>query len=131
MTGIDSSVLVRYFVRDHPVEAPAAAKFIHGLSPLNPGWLAIAALVETVWVLKKIYRVERAIIAGLIGALLSNNDLVLEQHEHVRQALQLYALLNVDFGDCLISVAAKAAKCNSVVTFDKKAARRLGMELLQ
>lgn len=130
MIGVDTNVLVRYFVRDDPHQTQAADELLDGLSPGKPGWLCLIVLAELVWALRFTYRFERAKIAGTIDALLRSQDVVLEQEEAVRQALSLFRNSKADFADCLISVSARAAGCSKTVTFDKIAARDAGMELL-
>jgi predicted nucleic-acid-binding protein len=45
--------------------------------------------------------------------------------------LQLYRFRNTDFSDCLIAASAKAAGCSRTVTFDHRAARDAGMDLIE
>jgi predicted nucleic-acid-binding protein len=55
---------------------------------------------------------------------------VIEQASLVERAMQLYRKGNADFADCLIATSAKAAGCSRTLTFDRKAARDAGMELI-
>jgi predicted nucleic-acid-binding protein len=130
MIGVDSNVLVRYFVRDDPHQTQAADELLDALSSEKPGWICLIVLVELVWALRFPYRIERAKIVGTIEALLRARDVVLEQEATVRQALSLFRKSNADFADCLISLSARAAGCSKTVTFDKIAARDAGMELI-
>jgi predicted nucleic-acid-binding protein len=130
MIGVDTNVLVRYFVRDDQHQAQAADEVLDALTPEKPGWLCLIVLVELVWALRITYRFERAKIAATIDALLRSQDVVLEQEATVRQALLLFRNSKADFADCLISLSARAAGCSKTVTFDKVAARDAGMELL-
>ena len=130
MIGVDTNVLVRYFVRDELHQTQAADELLDALSHDEPGWICLIVLVELVWALRFTYRFERAKIVGTIEALLRSRDVVLEQEATVRQALLLFRNSNADFADCLISSLARAAGCSKTVTFDKVAARDAGMELL-
>ena len=130
MIGVDTNVLVRYFVRDDPHQTQAADELLDALSSEKPGWICLIVLVELVWALRFPYRIERAKIVGTIEALLRARDVVLEQEATVRQALSLFRKSNADFADCLISLSARAAGCSETVTFDKIAARDAGMELI-
>jgi predicted nucleic-acid-binding protein len=130
MIGVDTNVLVRYFVLDDPHQTQAADELLDALSSEKPGWICLIVLVELVWALRFPYRIERAKIVGTIEALLRARDVVLEQEATVRQALSLFRKSNADFADCLISLSARAAGCSKTVTFDKIAARDAGMELI-
>lgn len=130
MIGLDTNILIRYFVKDDPQQSPIVSKLIGALSSAEPGWLSVVVLVELLWTLKYSYRFSRAGLAGAVGHLLSSRDIVIEQHDLVRDALSMYRKSNADFADCLIAVSARAAGCSKTVTFDKIAARDAGMELL-
>lgn len=129
MIGLDTSILIRYFVKDDPQQSPIVSKLIGALSSAEPGWLSVVVLVELLGTLKYSYRFSRAGLAGAVGHLLSSQDIVLEQHDLVRDALSMFRKSDADFADCLIAVSARAAGCSKTVTFDK-AARDAGMELL-
>ena len=130
MIGIDTNVLVRFVVKDDPTQAPAAVRMIQGLSPEEPGWISILVLTELVWTLRRVYKLDRTSIAGVLERLLSSKDTVLEQRDVVRRALLAYQSSKADFADCVIAVTANLAGCSRMVTFDEIAARDLGMELL-
>ena len=40
MTALDTNVIVRYLVGDHPEQAEAARVLLEGLTPGNPGFIA-------------------------------------------------------------------------------------------
>jgi predicted nucleic-acid-binding protein len=78
MIGLDTNILVRYLTQDHPVQSPKATEIIdRRLTPENPGFVSIVAMVETVWVLDRAYglaaykiaeAVERMLQADLVCA---------------------------------------------------------------
>jgi predicted nucleic-acid-binding protein len=130
MIGLDTNVLVRYFVKDDPLQTQAAEGFLDALSPEEPGWLSLIALVELVWALRFMYRFQREGIVGVVESLLRSVDVVVEQENVVYEALSLYRNSKADLADCLIYVSARTAGCSKTVTFDRVAARDAGMELL-
>ena len=131
MTGLDTNLLVRFFMGDHPEESRRAASLMASLSAAEPGWVGLTTLLEFVWVLKSVKRLDRARIVLLLGDLLTQNSVVVEQRNAVESALQKYRNGRADFADCLIAASAKAAGCARTVTFDRIAARDAGMELVQ
>ena len=90
----------------------------------------MVALLETVWVMQSRYAADAALIAGILSDLLDTSVLELQDAAAVRAALPRYRVGAVDFHDCLI-VALAEQRGARVVTFDAKAAKRLGMELLR
>jgi predicted nucleic-acid-binding protein len=130
MIGLDTNVLIRYFVKDDPSQTRVAEEVLDALSPQEPGWLGLIALVELVWALRFLYKFQRDGIARIVESLLRSLDVVVERESLVHQALSIYRNSKADFADCLIAVSAHAAGCSKTVTFDRIAARDTGMELL-
>ncbi len=130
MTGLDTNVLVRFFAQDDPLQSPEATKFMGSLTAENPGWVGMATILELVWVLDSKGRFDQKTIAKTIDQLLFREEIMVEQASIVQSALRLYRNGKADFADCLIALSARAAGCARTVTFDRKAARDAGMELL-
>ena len=130
MTGLDTNVLLRFFLQDDPLQSPKADRIIGSLTLKEPGWVGVTALLELVWVMSSQNRLDRAGIAAILGRLLTREEIVVEQAGVVQDALRLYRKGNTDFADCPIASSAKAAGCSRTVTFDRIAARDAGMELI-
>ncbi len=131
MIGLDTNVLVRYFAQDDPVHFRMAHDLIHSLSAENPGWVSSFTVLEFCWVLTRIYGLKRNQILLILDGLLDSEEIVVEQSDTVRVALRLYRIGSADLPDCLIATSAKAAGCSRTVTFDRRAARDAGMQLLE
>ena len=57
MIGLDTNILVRYLTQDDPIQSPKAREIIERrLTEENPGFVSIVAMVETVWVLDRAYK---------------------------------------------------------------------------
>ena len=128
MIGLDTNVLVRYLVKDHPTQWQDAKRVMESLSPAEPGWISLVVVTELVWSLKRTYKLDKDRIVKIIEKLLTSKDLVLEDSERVQNALSLHRNLSAGFADCLLWVSAQNAGCRKVVTFDRIASRDLGME---
>jgi predicted nucleic-acid-binding protein len=130
MTGLDTNVLVRYVVQDDPAQSAAATRLIENFTVVDPGFVSMIVVVETVWVLQSSYKSERAEIARMLETLLRSRELVVERAELIWQALRIFTQSGVDFADCLIQRCGHAAGCNETVTFDQRASRTAGMKFL-
>jgi predicted nucleic-acid-binding protein len=130
MTGLDTNVLVRYFVHDDLEQSKQVRDMFRGFTVNEPGWVATETVLEFVWVMKSVMRFDRMTIVRLLDALLGLEELVIEDGACVTDALDCYRRTRADFADCLIAASARAAGCGRVVTFDRVAARDAGMELL-
>lgn len=129
--ALDTNVLVRYLAQDDARRSAAATRFIEQrLSPAERGHISLVALLETVWVMESRYGADAAQVADIVADLLETASLEVQEAGAVRHALQRYRTGDVDLHDCLI-VALAAQRKARVVTFDAKAANRLGMELLR
>ena len=131
MLALDTHVLVRYLAQDDVKQSAAATRLIEQrLSPTERGFVSLVALLETVWVMQSRYAADTALIAGILSDLLDTSVLELQDAAAVRAALPRYRVGGVDLRDCLI-VGLAEQRGARVVTFDAKAAKRLGMELLR
>ncbi len=130
MTGLDTNLLLRYFLNDDPIQSPAARRIITSFSETEPGWVSLSAVLELVWVLKSKNRAQRVAIAATLERLLAQDSVIVEQAAIVAQAVQRFRFSKADFADCLIAASARAAGCSKTVTFDQIAARDAGMELI-
>lgn len=130
MTGLDTNVLTRFFLQDDPLQSPKADRIIGSLSLREPGWVGVATILELVWVMTSQKRLDRKGITNILSQLLTREEIVIEQASIIQSAVRLYRLGNADFADCLIASSAKAAGCSRTVTFDRRAARDTGMELI-
>ena len=50
MTGLDTNVLLRYFLDDDPLQSPLARRIMSTLTIADPGWIGLATVLEFVWV---------------------------------------------------------------------------------
>ena len=131
MLALDTNVLVRYLAQDDAKQSAAATRLIEQrLGPAERGFVSLVALLETVWVMESRYGANAVLVADILADLLDAAALEVQDAGAVRAALQRYRKGDVDLHDCLIVSLAEQRKAR-VVTFDTKAARRLGMELLR
>ncbi len=131
MIAIDTNVLVRFLTQDDPGQARAATDFMNGLSESDPGFIAREVMVELVWVLERAYRFGRTEVATALEGLLSASEIAVEAADDVGRALFRYREGRFGFADLMIAAAARRADAMPLVTFDRKAARIPGVELLE
>lgn len=131
MIGLDTNVVVRYIVQDEPRQAAAATRLMERtLSADNPGFIGIVTLCEIGWVLAECYAADPARISAVVEALLGTRQIVVESAELVWKALRAWRASAADFSDALIGAIAVAKGADTIVTFDKAAAKLPGFELL-
>lgn len=131
MIALDTNVLVRYFAQDDARQSAAATRLIErSLHADARGFVSLVALLETVWVMESRYRADAQTVTDIVIDLLDTASIEVQDATAVGKAIQRYAKGDVDLHDCLI-VSLAADRKAEVVTFDAKAAKRLGMKLLR
>jgi predicted nucleic-acid-binding protein len=130
MIALDTNVLVRHLMDDDPAQSPIAHAAMARLTPFEPGYISLVVLVETLWVLRRSFRISRERLIATVRALMETRDLALQEPGTVAWAVALAELSGAEFPDALVAALAQDAGCEQTWTFDWRAARRLGMELL-
>ena len=130
MIGLDTNVLLRFFAQDDQKQSPIADTVMASFTQDEPGWVGMATVLEFVWAMSSKMRIAKPIVCSALDRLLMLKSVVVEQDGILASAIQQFRSSRADFGDCVIIASAKAAGCSKTVTFDKVAARDLGMELL-
>lgn len=137
MIGLDTNVLVRYLAQDDAAQSAKATRLIEGeLNERNPGFISLIVLVETCWVLKRLYGATPSELRETVNDLNDARQFSVEQRALVSRALARLAKLagtsaaTADIADALIAEIAANAGCDRTMTFDK-AATKLGITLLR
>ncbi len=131
MIALDTNVLVRYLAQDDVRQSALATRLIERtLGASNRGYISLVTLLESVWVMQSCYGADTAAVAGILDDLVDSESLQLQDAAAVAIAARRFALGSVDLHDCLIVSLAAQDKA-PVVTFDAKAAKQLGMQLLR
>ena len=130
MIAVDTNVLVRFLAGDDPHQSQLARRVIADASPQDPLFVGSVALVETWWVMRQVYRASADQMLDAIRRLSIDDALVLQDRKALASALAAVAE-GADFADALIAAVARTHGCRETLTFDRKAAARAGMTLLE
>lgn len=131
MLGLDTNVLIRFLVADDPAAYQVANDLI--VSTVASGqklMICIPMLLECEWVLRSVYKMDKASITATFDALLTREDAYFSDEPIVETALHWWKNSVADFADCLIVAACIAKGCSTIATFDRKAGRLPGAVLL-
>jgi predicted nucleic-acid-binding protein len=130
MIGLDTNVLVRYFMQDDADQPAKANKLIESLSSDKPGFIPLIAIVELMWVLESCFHLTRDHLVQAFDALLPTKERVVDRADQVMKALWVFKAGTADFAACLIERGASSAGCSRTMTFDVAAAKTAGMALI-
>jgi len=130
--AIDTSVLVRLLVRDDEAQFQAASRLVEQADDAaEPLLIGLGVLLETEWVLRSRYRLDKAAIAATFSGLLETDGVVVEHGPTAEEALYIWNQHpSADFADCLHNARAAQRGRTRFVTFDAGAARLPRGELL-
>lgn len=131
MIGLDTNVLVRYLVQDHPVQSKKASQFIlSSCTQASPGVINRIVLCELVWVLESAYRYPRSQVADVLERVFMTSQFWVEDLSAAWISLRRYRNGSADFADYLLARVNRDLGCRRTVTFDKQAGKAEEFELL-
>jgi predicted nucleic-acid-binding protein len=131
MIGLDTNVLVRYLAQDDAAQSRTATELIERrLSEAEPGFVSVVAMAEVAWVLERAYGLGGQEIAAAIEGILQSEVLAVESEQEVFTAMVALKEGRGSFADALIAALGVKAGCSRTVTFDRRARRLDGFELL-
>jgi len=130
MPALDTNILVRYLVADDKKQFKSAKALIESADEEAPLFLSLSVLVELEWVLRSLYAFDKSDLLTIFNKLLDTRELVFQDEDVVETTISLYTENNSDFADCLHLATAHVYEYTPMITFDRKAARVSGAELL-
>lgn len=117
MKAVDTNLVVRLVTWDDPVQAARVREQFE----VGPLWLAKTVLLETAWVLRYSYGLDREAILAAFWKLLGYRPLQVEDREAVLRALSWYGE-GLDLADALH--LASSPEADVLLTFDGSFAKR-------
>ncbi len=131
MIGLDTNFLVRYIVHDDVQQLSKVLQTIaNRLTDQSPGFVSLVTVMETVWVLSSFYKFTDAEIAQAMERLLQTEVLFVQNEREVYAAMEALRSGQGSFNDALIGALGSWARCTTTLTFDKRASRLQGFELI-
>ena len=128
MIAVDTNLLVRILTNDDPVQARRALKILNNDDIFIPK----TVLLETEWVLRHAYEIERSNIIIGFQKLIGLPNVNVEDPDTIYQAITWYEN-KLDFADALH--LASSRRCVSFATFDgafiKRAQQFSSMEMVK
>ncbi|MCF8051271.1 MAG: PIN domain-containing protein [Desulfobacterales bacterium] len=115
---IDTNVVLRYLLGDHPELSPQAEIFMTAISEgTRKAEIREVVLVECIYVMEKFYRIPRGEIVEKLSAILNFPGIVPSGKSEMLEALLHFRESTLDIVDCLL--AAHASDSRPIMSFDK------------
>ncbi len=121
MSLVDANIILRYLLDDHPELSAKAAEILEQQTVTLP----IEVACEVVYVLQKVYKVDRQEIKAQLTSLLLEGLVHMDHSARFLSALKLYSSSKLDFVDTLLW-ASHLIDQETVFTFDAKLQRSMG-----
>lgn len=128
---VDTNILLR-FITGAPLEQAIRVRDLFAAAERGEVLLILDEIVvaETVWVLSSFYKFSKMDIKEVLLSILSHEGVDVKNEQGILLALTLFAEMNVDFVDALISVHMAQDGIEEVYTFDKHFKRLPGVRPL-
>lgn len=131
MIGLDTNVVLRLLLNDDPAQKMRAAKLIQQAKKLDTRTIiTLAVVLEMEWVLRSRAKMSKTQTLIVFDLLLESYDIEIDNEKALEQALHIYANTAADFAECLFLAQYQRMGCDTMLTFDAKAARMAGVELV-
>ncbi|MGH9945949.1 MAG: PIN domain-containing protein [Pyrinomonadaceae bacterium] len=122
LVSLDSNIVLRLILNDVPDQSAKAAAFVG----LTECYITDVVVVECVFVLEKVYKLDRDYIVGLMSMLFKLEKVAVNEVT-IKKALNLYRRWKpLSFADCYTLVEAMRTG-NELVTFDQTLLKKAGV----
>jgi predicted nucleic-acid-binding protein len=123
---LDTSAILRLLIKDDAGKCEAVKKLIQTSRQKGIALhiLSITTL-EIVWVLEKVYKLNKVAIAEIAEAMMNTPQLKIELESAFRKAIRAYAEKNVKFADAVMAYWGIEENLTTVFTFDEKHFKRI------
>jgi predicted nucleic-acid-binding protein len=116
MLAIDTNVVIRYLVADHPVQAARARALLDD----NDVFVGVTVLLESEWVLRSAYGFSAAQCATALTGFAGLPHVAVEDPAALAKAL-VWMAEGMDFADAIH--LARAGNCEAFISFDQGLAK--------
>lgn len=123
MLIVDANIVIRYLLLDNVELAEKASEIIEN----NNIFLPFEVVAEVVYVLEKVYQIERAEICRSIKELLEDDNIHTYDSDILNKALEIFSSKKIDFVDTLLC-GYSLVRGDQVKTFDNKINKYISKE---
>ena len=115
---LDTNVILRYLLDDHPEFSPKASQFMADVSKGKAkAEFPDIVLMECVFVMERHYNVPRSLVVDRLTRIINFEGIINTKKAILLNALLNYKKHNIDIVDCLL--CAYSSKDRMVISFDK------------
>lgn len=132
MKGVDTNILIRFLTGDDEPQAKIVYNiFKRAESEKDELFVPLLVILELIWVLESVYEIPRTEILDSIKQLILMPILKFEHLSALQQFTHSAQENKYGLSDLLIAHSAKGMGCETVITFDQRAAKFKLFELAE
>lgn len=129
--GLDTNVIARLVLADDAVQTRRVKSLLAKLvSRGQIAMIALGVLLELEWVLRSRAGLDKSAVLRVFKSLLETRELRIEHEASVERAVYAWEQGTADFADCLHLARYRDMGCDTMITFDRAAARLSGATAL-
>ena len=118
---VDTSIIIRLLVKDSEQKYKDVVRLLSGARGQGIAlYLLPVAILETVIVLEKVYKLNKNSVAERIAALMNTPDIIIELESVFLKAVKSYVESNVKFADAVMGYWGLDKGIADVFTYDEK-----------
>ena len=132
MAALDTNVLVRWLTADDVEQCAVVSNLLEIAAKKEERFfIPVTVILETEWVLRSRYRFDKPTVTAALDALMGVSELEFQSEPALEQALWLFKQTGApDFADCLHVALVSQAGQGQLLTFDERAGKLDGVQLL-
>ncbi|MDL1955667.1 MAG: PIN domain-containing protein [Candidatus Desulfofervidus auxilii] len=116
--AIDANIILRYLLKDNEELYSLANNFFEAVfSGEKIAYILQSVLAEVIYVLIKLYKIEKEQVIEVLEKFLSNKNIKVQDKNVTITAIHLFKTSNIDFVNCLLCAYSKKME---IFSFDKK-----------
>lgn len=116
MKLIDANVIIRFLLKDHPIQSPAVKKILKNFQ--ENLILSDVAVAEVIWLLTSYYNFSKEETIEKIYPILSFPNIESNKSVLIR-AFYFYRNFNIDYIDAYLAAYTEDSKIEGIYSFDK------------
>lgn len=128
---VDTSIILRILVKDDDLKWKASEKLIKNAKMQGITLYVLpVAIMETVWVLEKVYKLGRKLVREYVESILNTPEFKCEMEDVFKKSIKTYEEKNIKFADAVMGYWGLEKGFSTVFTYDEKDYKRIeGLEV--
>lgn len=129
---LETSVLTRFLLGDHPTQSPQAKLIIQKAQAREIDVSTNAmVLAELTWVLKSFYKLPKDEIIKHLSNILSFPEFKIDNRKVVEDAMEIFVTKNIDFTDAYFAATVRGNNFDAILSFDHDFDKVSGVKRLE